>query len=101
VEGSVLELLIREHQAAVYRYVCYLGAQLARAEDYVQETFLRAYPWTVSRSKRPGLVRAGPRSAWNHPRGTKSNGETRHEVHAVTDQPGEASRAGKHGTKSK
>ena len=43
MDGSVLEMLIREHQAAVYRYVCYLGAQLASAEDYVQETFLRAY----------------------------------------------------------
>ena len=35
-----LERLIRSHQAAIYRYVRYLGAERALAEDLVQETFL-------------------------------------------------------------
>ncbi len=60
MDGSVLELLIREHQAAVYRYVCYLGAQVASAEDYVQETFLRAY----RAADTPDPANAGAWRAW-------------------------------------
>lgn len=60
MDGSVLELLIREHQAAVYRYVCYLGAQLASAEDYVQETVLRAY----RAADTPDPANAGAWRAW-------------------------------------
>ena len=35
-----LEALIRVHQAGVWRYLRYLGAELAEADDLVQETFL-------------------------------------------------------------
>ena len=37
---SELEQLVRDHQPAIYRYLRYLGAQLAVAEDLTQETFL-------------------------------------------------------------
>ncbi len=39
-EHHMLERLIRTHQAAIFRYLRYLGAQPALAEDLVQETFL-------------------------------------------------------------
>jgi RNA polymerase sigma-70 factor (ECF subfamily) len=35
-----LERLIRMHQASIYRYLRYLGAEATLAEDLVQETFL-------------------------------------------------------------
>ena len=38
-----LETLIGVHQAEIYRYLRYLGAQRSAAEDLVQETFLAAY----------------------------------------------------------
>src|SRR3954454_23666443 len=38
-----LELLIRTHQAMVYRYLRYMGAAPDVAEDGAQETFLAAY----------------------------------------------------------
>ncbi len=38
-----LELLIRTHQAMVYRYLRYMGAAADVAEDVAQETFLAAY----------------------------------------------------------
>jgi RNA polymerase sigma-70 factor, ECF subfamily len=38
-----LELLIRTHQAMVYRYLRYMGASADVAEDVSQETFLAAY----------------------------------------------------------
>src|SRR5205823_2652535 len=38
-----LELLIRTHQAMVYRYLRYMGAAADVAEDVGQETFLAAY----------------------------------------------------------
>jgi len=37
-----LETLVRTHQAEVYRYLRYLGADRETAEDLVQETFLAA-----------------------------------------------------------
>lgn len=37
-----LETLVRTHQAEIYRYVRYLGADQDAAEDLVQETFLVA-----------------------------------------------------------
>jgi len=39
----MLDVLVREHQAELYRYLCYLGASAHAAEDLVQETFLAAY----------------------------------------------------------
>lgn len=42
--GGELETLVRMHQAEVYRYARYLGAESAAvAEDLVQETFLAAF----------------------------------------------------------
>ena len=38
-----LERLVREHQAELWRYLRYLGSDAARAEDLVQETFLRVW----------------------------------------------------------
>jgi RNA polymerase sigma-70 factor (ECF subfamily) len=38
-----LELLIRTHQAMIYRYLRYMGAATDVAEDVAQETFLAAY----------------------------------------------------------
>ncbi|MBM4034477.1 MAG: RNA polymerase sigma factor [Planctomycetes bacterium] len=38
-----LAALVRIHQAEVYRYVRYLGAEAHAAEDLVQETFLAAF----------------------------------------------------------
>jgi RNA polymerase sigma-70 factor (ECF subfamily) len=40
---ETLELLIRTHQAMVYRYLRYMGAAPDVAEDVGQETFLAAY----------------------------------------------------------
>src|ERR1051325_9486559 len=40
---DTLELLIRTHQAMVYRYLRYIGADPDVAEDVGQETFLAAY----------------------------------------------------------
>jgi RNA polymerase sigma-70 factor (ECF subfamily) len=38
-----LAMLVRAHQAELYRYMRYLGADNAAAEDLVQETFLAAF----------------------------------------------------------
>ncbi len=38
-----LAQLIADHQASVWRYVRYLGADAAEADDLVQETFLAVY----------------------------------------------------------
>lgn len=40
---SELELLVRAHQGGIFRYLRYLGARFAAAEDLVQETFLAAF----------------------------------------------------------
>jgi RNA polymerase sigma-70 factor, ECF subfamily len=40
---DTLELIIRTHQAMVYRYLRYMGAAADVAEDVAQETFLAAY----------------------------------------------------------
>ncbi len=40
---ETLELLIRTHQAMVFRYLRYMGAAADVAEDVAQETFLAAY----------------------------------------------------------
>ena len=40
MQRDELERLIQMHQAPIYRYLRYLGADAALAEDLVQETFL-------------------------------------------------------------
>ena len=43
-----LTALIRTHQAELYRYLRYLGADRSSAEDLVQETFLAAFQSDVN-----------------------------------------------------
>lgn len=42
MDRDALTALVKTHQAEIYRYVRYLGAHGADAEDIVQETFLAA-----------------------------------------------------------
>ena len=42
-DSSDLALLVDQHQATVWRYVRYLGANAAEADDLVQETFLAVF----------------------------------------------------------
>ncbi|MCX7935716.1 MAG: RNA polymerase sigma factor [Planctomycetota bacterium] len=57
-----LETLIRMHQAEIYRYLRYLGADETTAEDLTQDTFLAL----LRRPKSPTPASAEPRSqaAW-------------------------------------
>ena len=55
-----LAALVRAHQAELYRYVRYLGADRATAEDLVQETFLAAFESKTP----PGDEAAAGRAAW-------------------------------------
>jgi len=48
MDRSILESLVRAHQAELYRFVRYLGAQRSVAEDIVQETFLAAFKADLS-----------------------------------------------------
>jgi len=43
MDRDTLAMLVRAHQAELYRYMRYLGADNAAAEDLVQETFLAAF----------------------------------------------------------
>jgi len=53
-------MLVRAHQAELYRYVKYLGADMASAEDLVQETFLAAFTGAAP----PCLDDVRRRGAW-------------------------------------
>ncbi len=55
-----LEMLVRAHQAELFRYLRYLGSDRATAEDLVQETFLAAF----AAADRPDLSNEKLRSAW-------------------------------------
>jgi RNA polymerase sigma-70 factor (ECF subfamily) len=60
VDLARFEALVKTHQAEIYRYLRYLGADRPSAEDLVQETFIASY-------QKPGpLVDAGPgrSAAW-------------------------------------
>jgi len=57
---ETLEMLLRAHQAEVYRYLRYLGAERATAEDLAQETFLAAF----QSRKTPDFVDIRGRCAW-------------------------------------
>jgi len=60
MERDDLEALVRIHQSALYRYLRYLGADRALAEDLAQETFLAAF-----RSRRPAPAdEEGRAAAW-------------------------------------
>ena len=58
-----LELLIRTHQAMVYRYLRYMGASTDVAEDVGQETFLAAYKST-NIPMEDATVEGGRCAAW-------------------------------------
>jgi len=60
VNRETLEMLITAHEAEVYRYVKYLGADHALAEDIAQETFLAAYRNTNP----PPMEDLSRRAAW-------------------------------------
>jgi RNA polymerase sigma-70 factor (ECF subfamily) len=47
MDRDELAVLVRGHQAELYRYMRYLGADKAAAEDPVQETFLAAFRSTA------------------------------------------------------
>jgi len=60
MEQGMLEFIVRSNQAELYRYVKYLGADSATAEDVVQVAFLAAF-----RSKKvPDLENVQVRGAW-------------------------------------
>ncbi len=58
-----LELLIRTHQAMVYRYLRYMGAAADVAEDVGQETFFAAYK-SASVPMEDAGVEGGRCAAW-------------------------------------
>lgn len=55
-----LEAIVRAHQAEIYRYVRYLGANDSVAEDLVQDTFIAAF----QAGKQPDLTLIKERIAW-------------------------------------
>ena len=59
---SELDQLVVMHQAEIFRYLRYLGAERATAEDLVQETFLAAYESANVPADDPDA--RGRRAAW-------------------------------------
>ena len=59
MDRDELAEVVRAHQAELYRYVRYLGADSSTAEDIVQETFLVAFKKTERATSA-----SGARSAW-------------------------------------
>lgn len=57
MDRGSFEALVRAHQAEVYRYVRYLGADRTTAEDLVQETFLAVLRQGFGRPSPPELQR--------------------------------------------
>jgi len=55
-----LTTLVKDHQASIYRYLRYLGADTADAEDLAQDTFLAAF----RSNSHPDLADARLRAAW-------------------------------------
>jgi len=60
VDRETLTMLINEHQTSVYRYLRYLGADAASAEDLTQDTFLAAF----KSASVPDTNNVPLRSAW-------------------------------------
>ena len=60
MERDALAALVRSHQAQLFRYVRYLGADRVRAEDLVQETFLVA----CRKGRALAKVKENRRAAW-------------------------------------
>ena len=57
---DTLRMLIRAHQVEIFRYMRYLGADAALAEDLVQDTFVAAF----SSPRPPDVDDVGGRAAW-------------------------------------
>lgn len=57
---NTLRMLIRAHQVEIFRYMRYLGADAALAEDLVQDTFVAAF----SSRRPPDVDDVGGRAAW-------------------------------------
>lgn len=57
---ETLEELVEAHQAELFRYVRFIGADYSTAEDVVQETYLRAFKSVAA----PGLENHKSRRAW-------------------------------------
>lgn len=57
---KILEELIEAHQAELFRYLRFIGADYSVAEDLLQETFLRAFKSKAA----PGLHGQNSRRAW-------------------------------------
>jgi RNA polymerase sigma-70 factor (ECF subfamily) len=62
LDAQTFERLVAAHQAELYRYLLYLGAGPARAEDLVQDTFLQMWmqpvpPFFDDRRRRRGWLR--------------------------------------------
>lgn len=57
---DALEELIEAHQAELFRYLRFIGADYSVAEDLLQETFLRAFRAKVA----PEIHEHGARRAW-------------------------------------
>jgi len=60
LDRKTLTMLITEHQTSIYRYLRYLGADDASAEDLTQDTFLAAF----KSSSAPDVRNASLRAAW-------------------------------------
>ena len=60
LDRETLTMLITEHQTSVYRYLRYLGADAAAAEDLTQDTFLAAF----KSDSASGMDSAPRRGAW-------------------------------------
>lgn len=57
---EALEELVEAHQAELFRYLRFIGADYSVAEDMVQEAFLKAFQAKAS----PGLDDVNARRAW-------------------------------------
>jgi len=58
LDRETLKMLITEHQTSIYRYLRYLGADAAAAEDLTQDAFLAAFKSESSPDTRNPSLRA-------------------------------------------
>ena len=60
MDRETLTMLITEHQTSIYRYLRYMGAEAASAEDLTQDTFLEAF----KSASVPDMDNVPRRAAW-------------------------------------
>lgn len=63
MDREALESLVKFHQAGIYRYARYLGADPVASEDIVQETFLAAFK-SFGKAKGTGEADVEGQAAW-------------------------------------